>query len=60
MLLALKQSKRCNIDAFRASVKQADITSNNPFEVGEVPAALLTPKKERPLLKEERTAAYRE
>jgi hypothetical protein len=41
-------------------VKQADITSNNPFEVGEVPAVLLTPKKERTVVKDEKTAAYRE
>lgn len=60
MELALKQSKRCNIDSFKASVRQADITSNNPFEVGDIPTVVSTPKKERPSLKDEKKTAYRE
>lgn len=60
MELALKQSKRCNIDSFKASVRQADITSNNPFEVGDIPTGFSTPKKERIALKDEKKTTDRE
>jgi hypothetical protein len=35
------------MDAFKSSVRQADIMSNNPFEVGVVGEIVATPRKER-------------